>query len=166
MNLWNPFNSRVEFDFAYYHFIEAQSSAALIDKALDIWAATVLEFGGNSPWANSNELYAAIDAIQLGDVPWKVYKLRYQGPLPQGTPPKWMTQTYELCTRDSRLLLHQQLGAAHFKDAINLSPYRQFDHDRQRTWSNLMSVDWAWKQAVSDGIKLILYMTNGKYYEG
>jgi len=155
-NPWNPFNSRIKFDFAYYHFIEAQTSASLIDKALDIWAATVRGFGGDSPWANSTELYATINAIQCSDVPWKVYKIRYHGPFSRGTPPRWMTQTYELCTRDSRLLLHQQLETAHFKDAINLSPYRQYDGDQQRTWSNSISADWAWKQAVSDGINAIL----------
>ncbi|KAH9952829.1 hypothetical protein BJV74DRAFT_929895 [Russula compacta] len=112
-NPWNPFDSRVEFDFAHYHFVEAQSSADLIDKALDIWAATVMEFGGDSPWRNSDELYATIDAIQHGEAPWKVFKIRYQGPLPPGTPPKWMLQT-----------------------------------NKQRTWSNLMSADWAWKQAT------------------
>jgi hypothetical protein len=139
----------MEFDFGHYHFVEAQSSAGLIDKALDLWAATVLEFGRDSPWANSNELYATIDAIQHGNAPWKVYKVRYQGPLPPGTTPKWMSQTYELCARDSRLLLHQQLATSHFKDKINMSPYRQFDAQRERMWSNMMSADWAWKQAVS-----------------
>ena len=147
-NSWYPFNSRVEFDFAHYHFVEAQNSAGLIDKALDLWAATVMEFGAASPWKSSRELYATIDAIEFSDSPWKTYKIQYQGPLPPGTPPKWMTRTYELCTRDSRQLLHHQLGTSEFKDKINLSPYRQFDSSYQRTWSNLMSADWAWAQAV------------------
>ncbi|KAF8491742.1 hypothetical protein F5888DRAFT_1807267 [Russula emetica] len=67
---WDPFNSRIEFDFALYHFIEAQSSAGLIDKALDLWAATV---GDSAPWKNSKELYATIDAIKLSESPWKTY---------------------------------------------------------------------------------------------
>jgi hypothetical protein len=113
-----------------------------------MWAATVLEFGGEAPWKNVAELYANIDAIQHGDSPWKVYRLRYNGPMPVGTPPKWMTQSYELCTRDSRQVLHHQLASGHFKDCINLTPYRQFNGDGQRTWSNLMSADWSWKQAV------------------
>jgi hypothetical protein len=161
-NPWSPFNSRIEFDFAQYHFVEAQSSAGLIDKALDLWAATVSEFGGDSPWANSEDLYATIDAIQHADVPWKVYKIRYQGPRPPGTPPKWMTQTYELCTRDSRLLLHQQLATTQFKDKINLSPYRQFDAHGQRTWSNLLSADWAWKQAVSGIVNQMYHALTSK----
>ncbi|KAJ7918908.1 hypothetical protein B0H13DRAFT_1991238 [Mycena leptocephala] len=69
------------------------------------------------------------------------------GPLPPGTPPKWMTQSYELCTRDVRQLLHNQLGTTAFKDHVNLVPYRQFNHSGRRVWSNLMSGDWAWKQA-------------------
>jgi hypothetical protein len=145
---WSPFNSRVEFDFAHYHFVAAQSLAGLIDTALDLWAATVVEFGGASPWKNSKELYATIDAIKHSESRWKTHTVRYQGPLPPGTPPKWMTQTYELCARDSRQVLHHQLETTQFKDNINLSPYRQFGNNRQRTWSNLMSGDWAWTQAV------------------
>ena len=147
-NPWNPFNSRIEFDFAHYHFIEAQNSARLIDKALDLWAASVIEFGGDAPWKTSKELYRTIDAIKCGDSPWKVYNIRYQGPLPHGTPPKWMTQVYELCARDTRQVLHHQLETTDFKDKINMIPYRQFDSNGQRILSNLMSADWAWTQAV------------------
>jgi hypothetical protein len=74
---WKPFSSRVEFDFAHYHFVEAQSSASLIDQALDLWAATVMDFGGTSSWKSSGELYATIDAINCSDSPWKTYKIRY-----------------------------------------------------------------------------------------
>src|ERR1700678_3025686 len=144
-DLWDPFNSHIEFDFALYHFVEAQSSAGLIDKALDLWAATV---GDSAPWKNSKELYAMIDAIKLSESPWKTYTVRYQGPRPLGTAPKWMMQTYVLCARDSRQVLLHQLETAQYKDKINLSPYRQFDSNHQRTWSNLMSADWAWTQAV------------------
>jgi hypothetical protein len=148
IDAWAPFATRLEFDFAQHHFVEAQNSAAKIDRALDMWAASVLEFGGDSPWKTPAELYSAIDAIRHGDSPWKVYHIRYRGPLPPGTPPKWMTDEYELCTRDSRQLLLQQLASSHFKDSINLTPYQQFDKSGQRSWSNLMSGDWAWKQAV------------------
>ena len=149
-NPWYPFNSRAEFDFAYVHFVDAQTPTRLINGALDLWAAIVSEFGRDAPWKSRDELYASIDAIQNGDAPWKVHRIQYRGPRPPGTPPKWMSQTYELYTRDSRLLLHEQLRTTHFKDKINLSPYRQFGGDKQRIWSNLMSADWAWNQAVND----------------
>jgi hypothetical protein len=145
---WSPFNSRIEFDFAYYHFVEVQNSAGKIDKALDLWAATVMQFGADAPWNSSDELYATIDAIQAGDSPWKVYRIHYKGPRPPGTPPKWMTETYELFARDSRLVLHNQLSTTEFRDKINIAPYRQLNNKGVRIWSNLMSGDWAWTQAV------------------
>jgi len=120
-NPWSPFDSRIEFDFAHYHFVEVQNSAGKINKTLDLWAASVMEYGGDAPWKDASELYATIDAIHEGDSPWKVYQIRYQGPRPPGTPPKWMTETYELCTRDSRQVLHHQLSTVAFKDKINIA---------------------------------------------
>ncbi|KAJ6490015.1 hypothetical protein C8R45DRAFT_1138948, partial [Mycena sanguinolenta] len=143
---WAPFGSRLAFDFAQYHFVELQSSERDINKALDLWAASVVEFGRDARWPNATALYADIDNIREGAVPWKTYRMRYTGPLPTN-PPAWMTQEYELCTRDVRQLLHSQLGTSSFKDHVDLVPYKQFNHQRQRTWSNLMSGDWAWKQA-------------------
>ena len=146
---WTPFGSRLEFDFAHYHFVEVQSSAKAINTALDMWQASILKHGEDVPWSSAQDLYKTIDSIQLGDAPWKVYKISYQGPLPPGTPPKWMTQTYELCTRDSRLVLHIQLASSEFKGKTNLVPYQQFDGKGNRIWSNLMSAEWVWNQSVS-----------------
>ncbi|KAJ6533651.1 hypothetical protein B0H19DRAFT_1383623 [Mycena capillaripes] len=144
---WEPFGSRAAFDFAQYHFVELQTSERNIDKALDIWAASVSEFGRSAPWPSAKALYADIDRVRHGEAPWKTYIIRYTGPLPPGTPPKWMTQAYELCTRDVRQLLHHQLGTSTFKDNLDYIPYRQFNHSGNRIWSNLMSGDWAWKEA-------------------
>ena len=59
-----------------------------------------------------------------------------------------MTETYELCCRDTRQVLLQQLATSDFKDKFNLTPYQQFNTSGKRVYSNLMSGDWAWKQAV------------------
>ncbi|KAH7918101.1 hypothetical protein BV22DRAFT_1108449 [Leucogyrophana mollusca] len=147
MNAWHPFTSRTDFDFAHYHFVEVQTSEGEIDRALDMWAAQVYDFGAKPPWGSAEELYQTIDDIQAGDAPWKAFKIRYTGPLPPGTPPKWMTETYELCTRDARRLLHNQLSAPEFKDSMNCAPYQQFNNSGHRMWSNLMSADWVWRQA-------------------
>jgi hypothetical protein len=155
---WSLFESQTDFNFAYYHFIEVQNLAILIDKALDMWVSQVAEFHGRVPWKNTKELYATIDDIQCSHSPWVVYKIRYQGPLPPGPPPKWMMQTYELCARDTCKVLHHQLESTHFKDKINLTPYRQFDESGQCIWSNVMSADWAWTQVVccKDGYAFIV----------
>lgn len=147
-NRWHPFANRIEFDFVNYHFAKCQHSEGEINEALDMWTAQQLANGKRAAWANAQELYNTIDTIQEGDAPWKLFKIRYQGPLPPGTPPKWMTEEYELCARDTRTVLHLQLGSAHFKDQVHYVPYRQFNGKRQRIWSNLMSADWAWNQAV------------------
>ncbi|KDQ50685.1 hypothetical protein JAAARDRAFT_87267, partial [Jaapia argillacea MUCL 33604] len=99
------------------------------------------------PWKNTSELYTTIDEIQHRSAPWKVHKLHYRGPLPAGTPPKWMTETYELCTRDARLVLHNQLATPAFKNQQNTQPYRQFNKAGRRVYSNLMSADYAWNQS-------------------
>lgn len=145
---WSPFSSRVAFDFAYFHFVEQQTSEAGINKALDLWAASVLKSDGYTPWTNTRELYATIDSIQCGEAPWKTFKLFYEGPLPEGTPPRWMTEGFDLCMHDSRTLLHQQLGTTEFKDKINYVPYKQFRGDGSCVRSNLMLADWAENQAV------------------
>ncbi|KAJ7242405.1 hypothetical protein B0H12DRAFT_1326085 [Mycena haematopus] len=144
---WAPFDSRWAFDWAYFQFVELQASERHINTALDIWAASLCDSGRLALWTSAQELYADIDRIQHGDVPWKTCRMRYKGPLPAGTPPRWMTQDYELCTRDVRLLLRQQLGTSTFKDSADYVPYRQFNRSGDRVWSNFMSGEWAWKQA-------------------
>jgi hypothetical protein len=78
--------------------------------------------GGRIPWNSAAELYATIDNIQSGYMPWKTYEMRYTGPLPAGTPPKWMTETYEICTRNLRHVLHHQLATTSFKEGLEKVP--------------------------------------------
>ncbi|KAL0062999.1 hypothetical protein AAF712_010130 [Marasmius tenuissimus] len=143
---WLPFEDRLTFDFANYHFIQVQSSAAAINKALDMWAAAVWKRGGDIPWANEQEMYACIDLIQEGVVPWLTVEAKYTGPMPNN-PPKWMTTTYELHLRDTRLLLHQQLADPAFNGKTNYAAYRQYNPSGKQVYSNLMSADWAWQQS-------------------
>ncbi|KAF8149984.1 hypothetical protein B0H34DRAFT_785236 [Crassisporium funariophilum] len=143
---WEPFEDRTAFEFAHYHFVEVQSSVEKIHRALDIWAASVLPFGKTVPWKTADELYATIDDIQQGECPWKTYELRYSGALPDD-PPSWMTETFELVTRCSRTLLLHQLATTDFNGKIRYGPYMQFDSKGRRVWSDLLSGDWAHKQA-------------------
>ncbi|EIW78065.1 hypothetical protein CONPUDRAFT_34808, partial [Coniophora puteana RWD-64-598 SS2] len=143
---WQPFRSRTEFDFAYHHYVEAESSARKIETQLDFWSAVCAPLGTTPRWQNTKDMYETIDQIGVGGVPWHIYKVRYQGSIPSNSPPKWMSQTYELCVRDTRAVIHEQLASPEFKEHINYSPYRHFNHDGKRVFSNLMSGEWAWKQ--------------------
>ena len=148
-NLWHPFKCRLSFDWAHYYFVELQAPEKKINKGLNLWLAEKLEAGDHSPlpWSSATEMYMTIDSIQEGDAPFETISFRYSGPLPPH-PPRWMTERYELCTRDARILLYNQLCTTDFKDQINLQPYHQFDHKGDHVWSNLMSGDWAWDEAV------------------
>ncbi|KAL1663475.1 hypothetical protein GGF50DRAFT_115990 [Schizophyllum commune] len=143
---WFPFASRVEYDFARQHYVRQQSSEDEIKDALDIWKAILLPHGKAAPWKNAEEMYATIDAIQASVAPWQHVKMRYSGELP-ASPPKWMTQTYDLYVRDARALLHQQLESEQFSDSLTPIPYMQFNKDDERVVSNFMSGDWAYSQA-------------------
>ncbi|TFK72006.1 hypothetical protein BDN72DRAFT_855779 [Pluteus cervinus] len=145
-NRWHPFEDRAAFDFAFQEYVDDQSSITSINRRLETWSASLFASGRVAPWSNAQEMYETIDSIQHGPAPWKVYHFRYQGELPPN-PPKWMMETYELCVRDSRQLLHFQLATPTFRDDIHYTPYQQFDQDGGRVWSNLMSGDWAWEQA-------------------
>lgn len=103
-------------------------------------------------------MYETIDQIQSGPVPFRSYHFKYNGPMPP-TPPKWMTETYELFARDPRLVLQQQLATPEFSNQFNPVPYRRFNRNGDRVFSNLMSGDWAWNQAVMCFLLIRIYVT-------
>lgn len=152
---WHPFNSRLAFDWAHFNFVEVQTSEQQVNRGLDLWLAATIAAGGNAgvPWTSAAELYQTIDAIQEGDAPWKTIKIKYDGPKPP-TPPKWMEETYELCVRNVLVLTEQQLGSSAFAGKFHPAPYCQFNHKRDRVWSDLSSGDWMWDQAVGSRIDL------------
>ncbi|KAF5361126.1 hypothetical protein D9758_009059 [Tetrapyrgos nigripes] len=148
---WEPFADRLEFDFAYCHFVKRQSSADEIREALDLHAAQAIKCGADShgfQYDDANELYQLIDCIDDINVPWETHQISYHGPHPP-TSPLWMTQTYKFVKRDIRQLFLQQMQETDFftSSTFNKSPYRQFNNSGQHIWSNVMSGDWAWKQA-------------------
>ncbi len=150
-----PFEDRLAFDWAYYHYVRLQSSKSDILEGLDLWRATVIKHeskhqssAGDVPWRDADALYQTIDAIQTGDAPWTCYEFSYDGPKPP-TPPAWMEQTYQLNTRNALLVLEQQLATAEFHGQADYVPYQEFDTKGDRVYSNLMSGHWAYCEAVS-----------------
>ena len=66
------------------------------------------------------------------------------------TVPTWMVMEYEVWCRDVHLLLRNQLAHPDFDGEIDYSPLQIFGPTGKREWSNIMTGNWAWKQAVSD----------------
>ncbi|KAF8800253.1 hypothetical protein BYT27DRAFT_7227560 [Phlegmacium glaucopus] len=147
-NLWAPFEDRLSFDWAQYHYVKLQSSEREINDGLNLWLASIIKnkSNGDVPWNSAKELYDTIDSIQAGNTPWKTYSFMYKGPKPDGIAPQWMEQQYELNTRDILSVVEQQLATSEFEGKFDFTPYQEFGPDGERVWSNLMSGHWAWKE--------------------
>jgi len=153
-NPFFPFNNRHDFDWAEHYFKDLGASKRQIGKGLDIWLSSTLQSNSKAkvPWKNAKDMYAAIDQIQQGGIPWNMVKFKYNKPTTSNSP-HWMQETYELCYRDVRLLLQSQLANPEFKDHFDYEPYQEFGQDGDRFLSNFMSGDWAWLESVSIPIK-------------
>lgn len=152
-NPWAPFEDRLSFDWAQYHYIKLQSSESEINEGLNLWLASIIKNKSNliwnMPWNSAEEVYNTIDSIQANNTPWKTFKFTYKGPKPDGIAPQWMEQEYELNTRDILAVVEQQLANPEFDGKFHYTPYQEFGPTGERVWSNLMSGHWAWREAVS-----------------
>ena len=122
-------------------------SAGKIDKLLKVLAAL---YDTQPPFTGHQSMYKSIDAIKQGDVPWNGFSVAYDGARPpEGTPqPPWMDEKYEVWFRDPLQVLESQIANPDFNGMIDFSPkcvYRKGKHQ----YTDLMSGNWAWQQAVS-----------------
>jgi hypothetical protein len=124
-------------------------STSNIDTLLDLWAANLFQHDDHPPYADHNHLYETIDAMPLGDVPWQSFTMKYNGNLPEGPLPTWMTDEFQVWFWDPRTIVHNMLANPEFDGKIDYSPYRDFDANGERQYQDFMSGDWAWKHAVS-----------------
>lgn len=152
-NAWAPFEDRVAFEFAFERFFELQALEKQVGRGLDLWRAATIKAqkstnGKDIPWHSAADLYATIDSIKTEHADWMTHTFKYNRPRPNGVAPTWMDSTYELNYRDILELVELQLANPDFKDQFDYVPYREFDPQGSRVWSNLMSGDWAYDEAV------------------
>ena len=146
---WYPFHDRVGFETADFLFRKVQMSAGDIDHLMQLWSATLAPYDHMSPFTSHQDMYRTIDAIELmGTLEWKSFNIRYEGPPPPGPRPSWMDTKYEVCYRDPRTIIHNLIANRDFVDEFDYVPYHEYDVDGQHRFQNLMSGDWAWRQAV------------------
>ena len=142
---WGAFKSKEGFELAELLYSSVQMSQGNIDSLFKICV------GGQVPFSNHNELYAAIDEHPVGGVPWQSFSVKYTDVHSDNNDaprPKWMSDVHEVFYRDPRLVVHEMLANPDFKDDMDFAPYRVFDQDGVRTYQHLMSGNWAWEQAV------------------
>ena len=121
-----------------------------VDVLFDLWAASGNNDGTEPPFTSHIDLYEAIDSIQLGDLPWICFTIKYNSPLPDDevTVPTWMLMEYEVWCHDIHLLMRGQLANPDFNGEIDYAPLQIFGPTGKQEWSNVMTGNWAWKQAV------------------
>jgi len=127
---------------------------------MELWTASMVEAGGVAPFTSSEDLLGQIDQIKLGHVPWQSFTATYSGDQRPGPDsPLWMREEYEVWFRDPREIVHGILGNPEFSGGIDYIPYRDFTNGKRR-WSEFMSGNWAWRQAVRSLSRLAGYVTN------
>jgi hypothetical protein len=104
--------------------------------------------GATSIFDSHDDMCGKIDATELGDAPWQNATLQYREELPDRDVPEWMTASYDLYYRDSHVVVKNILSNTTFKGGIDYVPYLEFGHRGERRYENLMSGDWAFKNAV------------------
>ncbi|PSR92305.1 hypothetical protein PHLCEN_2v4726 [Hermanssonia centrifuga] len=144
---WTPFASRLQFETADFLFQRARMSQGSINQLLELWAASLIPFGASPPFASVQHMLETIDSIPFGDAPWSSFKVRYTGDLPPNPPP-WMTAEYEVSHRDPLVCARNMLSNPDFAEEFDVAPYREYDSSLKRQYTNLLSGNWAWKQAV------------------
>jgi hypothetical protein len=92
-----------------------------------------------------------IDATPIGGVAWQSMNLSYEGLQPNEAP-SWMEDQHTVWYRDLRLVFKNMLQNPDFLMHFDYSPLRQYNGNGECQYENLMSGDWAWKQAVSKSL--------------
>ncbi|KAL6305520.1 hypothetical protein BKA93DRAFT_816905 [Sparassis latifolia] len=149
MDDWTPYSSRVEFEMAEFLFKRDQMSQSKINTLMDLWAASLLPYGADPPFADHTDMYCTIDVTPEGGIPWQSFTAAYTGTLPEGKVPLWMMANYDVWFHDPHAVIKSMLANPDFNDEFNAAPYREFTGPAgQRRYTNVMSGHWAWKQAV------------------
>lgn len=118
--------------------------AGKIDRLLNILASF---HDGQPPFTSHRELYSTIDAIKQGEIPWNSFSISYNGVHPQQNPPPWMDASYEVWFRSPLQVLEGQIANPEYKNMMDFVPKRVY-HEGKCQYSDLMSGNWAWDQAV------------------
>ncbi|KAH9946456.1 hypothetical protein B0H21DRAFT_693696 [Amylocystis lapponica] len=122
---WTSFKNCVEFETSKFLYKREQMSKAHVNELMDLWATSMLPFGGQPPFANSTDMYTVIDTIQHGDAPWQSFSARYTGDIPSGDleAPPWMTSDYQIWCRDPLTVARNMLANPDFDGEFNYAPF-------------------------------------------
>lgn len=93
---WTLYENWSQFEFVDYIYTKNQTSAGGIDQPLNIWATTLIRTNSKPPFLDHNDLYCTIDSTPVGDIMWELFKLKYNGDLPDDDIPTWMEAKHKV----------------------------------------------------------------------
>lgn len=123
--------------------------AQQIDTLLDIWTESLRNAGGHLLFANHKDLYKTIDAIQLGEVKWEYFSVKYTRTNDDNEQEPWTEDTYDVWYRCPLQMIHNLLGNPLLASKMDYRPYWEYDtQTNECRFQDFMSGDWTWDQAV------------------
>jgi hypothetical protein len=127
-----------------------QASVGTINKLLKIWAANNIAFfdGAEPVFTNAEELHSAIDESTYGGAAWREVEFHYDGHVDEDSPP-WKKATYTSHTRNTFEVVKNMVESSEFRGKWDHTPIEEYTRGRERRYSNFMSGQWAWREAVS-----------------
>lgn len=154
---WSPFSSQADFLIVDFLFWRVEMSAGNINDLLELWAcqshgqqSNPIDGSDGAPFRSASHLYATIDAIQSGGVPWECMKVSPNIDLTKGEdiPPAWKTKDYEVWYCDVDRVIAEMLDNPDFKDQFDTCPFIYTNSQGHRRWTDFMSGNYAWRQSV------------------
>ncbi|KAK0474073.1 hypothetical protein IW261DRAFT_1423188 [Armillaria novae-zelandiae] len=127
-NLWAPFEDEVQFPIANFLFQKVKMSQGDINHLMELWNLSMLEHEGFGPFQSCDDMYDAIDKIQLGGNVSYVLQI-------------W-TSLYQ------HLIGNTSHTSPDFAKEFEMTPYVHLGPDGKRRWSEFMSRNFAWQHAT------------------
>ena len=144
---WSPFEDGISYELADFLYHKEQMSGANIDRLFTLWAQRHGNTGG-APFDGQSHLYTTIDGIDKGDAPWHCLKAQYNGPIDANSL-TWKLHNYEVWHCDPSVVLQNMLDNPDFKHTFDTAPSQCFRRGGKRRWTNFMTGNYSWRQAVS-----------------
>jgi hypothetical protein len=123
-----------------------------ISDLMDIWAAYQQIYGVDPdigpPFSSTKDLYNTIDSTEVGDVAWQAFSVEFNGETSGDGIPPWKRKSYEVWFRDPLKIVEAQIANKDYAREMDHALKRMFSSARKRQYSDFMSGNWAWEQAV------------------
>jgi hypothetical protein len=149
-----PYSSRPEFELADLLFRKVQMAGSKVSELMDVWASYQQIYDLDRatcglPFSSCQDLYNTIDSTELGDVAWQAFSVEFsEEVLDAAAGPSWKKKSYEVWFRDPLKVAEAQIANKNYGDEIDYAPKQVFSKAKKRQYSDLMTGNWAWEQAV------------------